>query len=331
MDLIHVWLCLVGLVVILYVILDGFSLGVGLLFLFAHNEDERDALMNSIAPVWDANQTWIVFGGGALFASFPLIYTVLFSALYIPLLTFLFGLIFRGLAFEFRAASGRKGAWNKAFFGGSLIATVSQGIVLGAYLSGIQTDHGLFSGGTFDWLNGFSVMTGIALVAGYCLLGSTYLILKTTGDVQHRAFRQAFWSAVAVAFFMVVVSIWTPVHDPSFVTRWMSEPRVYVIWVFPVMGLIAMTVLFIHLKKQSETIPFISSLFVFLSAYAGLQAAIYPYAILPSVTLYDAAAQTETLKFTLWGVFIVLPVVLAYIIHGYWVFRGKVAAGSLYH
>ncbi|MGD9972062.1 MAG: cytochrome d ubiquinol oxidase subunit II [Desulfatirhabdiaceae bacterium] len=331
MDLVHVWLCLVGLVVILYVVLDGFSLGVGLLFPFAGNEAERDELINSIAPVWDANQTWVVFGGGALFASFPLIYTVLFSALYIPLLTFLFGLIFRGVAFEFRVNSSRKGVWNLAFFAGSLIATISQGFVLGAYLSGIQMDQNRFSGGAFDWLNAFSIMTGLALIAGYCLLGSTYLILKTTGNVQQRAFRQAFWSAVAVTGFMGIVSIWTPIHDMSFVSRWMSEPRVYVVWMFPVMGIAAMTTLFIHLKKRSEIIPFISSLFVFLSAYLGLQAAIYPYVILPSVTLYDAVAQTRTLEFTLWGVSICLPVILAYIIYSYWVFRGKVGAEGLYH
>jgi cytochrome d ubiquinol oxidase subunit II len=331
MDLVHVWMALVGLVVILYVILDGFSLGVGLLFPFTRNEEDRDILMSSIAPVWDANQTWIVFGGGALFAAFPLIYTVLFSALYIPLLTFLFGLIFRGVAFEFRAGSSHKQAWNHAFFGGSLVATFAQGMVLGAYLSGIQTEGSRFSGGAFDWFNGFSLMTGTALVAGYCLLGATYLILKTTGDIQQRAFRQASGSAWAVTVFLLIVTVWTPIHDPSFVQRWMSEPRVYVVWSFPVMGIVSLAALFVSLKRRHETGPFLSSLFVFLSAYLGLQAAIYPFAVLPSITLYDAAGQAETLVFTLWGVSIVLPVVLGYIVYSYWVFRGKVTATESYH
>jgi cytochrome d ubiquinol oxidase subunit II len=331
MDLVHVWMALVGLVVILYVILDGFSLGVGLLFPFTHDEEERDILMGSIAPVWDVNQTWIVFGGGALFAAFPLIYTVLFSALYIPLLLFLFGLIFRGVAFEFRAGSTHKKAWNHAFFGGSLVATVAQGMVLGAYLSGIRTEGTRFSGGAFDWLNGFSILTGTALIAGYCLLGATYLILKTTGEVQQRAFRQAFSSALAVTVFLVIVLVWTPIHDLSFIQRWMSEPRIYVVWSFPIMGIISLAALYISLKRKHEKGPFFSSLFVFLSAYLGLQAAIYPYAVLPSITLYDAAGQTETLVFTLWGVSIVLPVVLGYIIYSYWVFRGKVTAADSYH
>ena len=331
MDIMHLWLILVGVVVILYVLLDGFSLGVAILFPMAADENERQIMINSIAPVWDANQTWIVFGGGALFAVFPLIYTVLFSALYIPLFTFLFGLIFRGVAFEFRANASGKKKWNRAFFAGGIVATFAQGLTLGAYISGIKVENNLFAGGAFDWLNPFSVMVGLALISGYVLLGSTYLIIKTTGAVQARAYRQAFASALIVAGFMVIVSIWTPLHAPDFTLRWFSWPRVLFIWIFPLCGLAAFVGLLKSLKARYEVMPFICSVLLFLSAYLGLQFGLYPYAIPPDITLQQAASQHQTLVFTLWGVVIVLPVVLGYTIYSYWVFRGKVSIDAGYH
>lgn len=331
MDLIHLWLMLVGIVVILYVILDGFTLGVGILFSFTQNEDQRDAMMNSIAPVWDANQTWIVFGGGALFAVFPTIYTVLFSALYIPLLTFLFGLIFRGVAFEFRANAGNKTKWNHAFFAGSAVAALAQGVTLGAYISGIRVTEGVFSGGAFDWLTPFNLMVGLALVAGYVLLGACWLIMKTEGPLQSAARAKAKKAAWIVAAFMVMVSIWTLLQHPDFVTRWLSVPRVYFIWIFPIIGIAAFFLLLKGIKAQNERMPFFCSLGLFLSAYLGLQCGLYPYAILPSVTIAQAAAQQQTMAFTLWGVVIILPVVLGYTIYCYWVFRGKVQADTAYH
>jgi cytochrome d ubiquinol oxidase subunit II len=331
MDLVHLWLFLAGLVVILYVVLDGFSLGAGLLFLTARDEAERDVMMNSIAPVWDANQTWLVFGGGALFASFPKIYSILFSALYIPLLSLVFGLIFRGVAFEFRATSSEKAPWNRAFFVGSLVAVFAQGLTLGGYLSGTKVVNGQFAGGALDWLNPFSLMVGFALIAGYVLLGSTYLIIKTVGSVQERAYRQAYWSGLAVAGFMIVVSIWTPLHDPAILARWLSPPRLYFIWVFPLLGVIAFFLLLKVLRARREITPFVSAILLFVSGYLGLQAAIYPYAVPPSVTLYEAAAQRQTLVFTLWGVCLVLPAVLAYTLYSHWVFRGKVTAELGYH
>ncbi|MEI6260265.1 MAG: cytochrome d ubiquinol oxidase subunit II [Deltaproteobacteria bacterium] len=330
MNLIHIWVFLVGLVVILYVLLDGFSLGVGLLFFSAENETEQDVLIGTIAPVWDANQTWIVFGGGALFASFPMIYTVLFSALYIPLFTFLFGLIFRGVAFEFRSHSRKKQIWNHAFFWGSFMAAFAQGVTLGGYISGIQVQDNLFAGGPFDWLTPFSIMTGIALVTGYVLLGSTYIIIKTTGPVQARAYRQAFLAACGVALFIGAVLIWTPFHNSGIIDAWLSKPRVYIVWVLPVLGLISFVFLFVHLKKRSEIQPFIWSLMVFLSAYISLQSAIFPFAILPGVSVYEAASQSETLSFTLWGVALILPVVLVYIFYSYRVFQGKIIYGEGY-
>jgi len=331
MDLVHIWVLLVGLVIILYVILDGFSLGAGILFLASENDSQRDLIMGSIAPVWDANQTWIVFGGGALFAAFPTTYSVLFSALYIPLLTFLFGLIFRGVAFEFRVNSEKKSAWDYAFSWGSLVATFAQGLTLGAYISGIKTSGGSFAGGPFDWFSPFSVMVGVALVFGYSLLGATYLVMKTDGVVKNRAYRQAFRAALIVAAFMIVVSIWTPLHNPEIAGRWFSIPRLYFIWIFPLLGIFSFIALMGSLKKRSEKGPFFYSILLFFSAYVGLQTAVYPNAILPDITIYQAAAQNETLLFTLWGVVIVLPVVLAYIIYSYWVFRGKVVKDLGYH
>ena len=315
MDLVTVWGSLVGLAVILYVVLDGFTLGIALLFPTAKNEQERDLLMASVAPVWDANQTWLVFGGGAVFVAFPLAYGVLFTALYIPLLTFIFGLIFRGVAFEFRAHATRKGPWNKAFFYGSLIAVVAQGMALGGLLSGTTVRGEQFAGSPFDWLNPFSLTVGVALIAGYVLLGSTYLIIKTGGIVQERAYYHAFWSAIAVLLFQIIVTFWTPLHYAAVLERWINPPRIYFIWIFPLSGLIAFYTLMKALKSRREVLPFVCSVVMFLAGYFGLIASIYPYLIPPDITLEQAAAQPETLRFTLWGGMIVLPVIIFYIIY----------------
>ncbi len=325
MFLINLWMCLVGVVVILYVILDGFTLGVGILFPFAKDEKQRDVMMDTIGPVWDANQTWIVFGGGALFATFPMIYTVLFSALYIPLFTFLFGLIFRGVAFEFRANSRHKTAWNRTFFVGSTLAAFAQGLTLGAYISGIRVENGMFAGGAFDWLSPFNVMVGLALIAGYALLGACYLILKTTGEVQERAWRQARSAVLAVAGFMFIVSLWTPFRVPQIMTRWWTPPRTYFVWMFPVTGVAGFLLMLQSLKSQArDGLPFIAALIMFFAAYLGLQSGVYPYAVMPDITIFQAAAQRETQIITLIGALCILPFVLGYTGYTYWVFRGKV-------
>jgi cytochrome d ubiquinol oxidase subunit II len=324
MDLVTVWACLLAFTIFLYIVLDGFSLGVALLFPTASNEEERDQLMNSVSPVWDANQTWLVFGGGTVFAAFPVVYGVLLSAMYIPLLTFLSGLIFRGVSFEFRANAARKGPWNKAFFLGSLVAVMAQGLTLGGIISGTEVKEGHFAGGSFDWLNPFSVAVGIALVSGYILLGSTYLIIKTTESLQDRSYKQAFWAAWAVLGFQVLVTFWTPIHYPPVLANWFKPPLIYFIWTFPLMGLIAFFVLIESVKKRREILPFICSVVLFLAGYLGLAASLYPYAIPPSITFEEARSQEETLRFTLWGAAIVLPVVLGYTAYSYSVFRGKV-------
>lgn len=325
MFLVNLWMCLVGVVVILYVILDGFTLGVGILFPFAKDERQRDVMMDTIGPVWDANQTWIVFGGGALFATFPMIYTVLFSALYIPLFTFLFGLIFRGVAFEFRAKSSHKTAWNRAFFGGSIVAAFAQGLTLGAYISGIKVQNGMFAGGAFDWLAPFNIMVGLALIAGYALLGAAYLIIKTSGAIQERAYLQAKTAVWVVAGFMLIVSIWTPYVAPDIMARWWTPPRAYFEWIFPLLGLVGFIMMLKAIKARREMMPFAACLVMFFAAYLGLQSGVYPFAVLPDITIFDAASQRETQIITLIGALCILPFVLGYTIYSYWVFRGKVS------
>jgi cytochrome d ubiquinol oxidase subunit II len=330
MALINVWAGLIALAVFLYVVLDGVSLGVGLLFPTARGEKERNLLMNSVWPVWDANQTWLVFGGGAIFVAFPVVYGVLSSALYIPLIAFLCGLIFRGVAFEFRAEAARKGPWNTSFFLGSLVAVLSQGLMLGGILAEISVHGDQFAGRPLDWLNPFSIMTGIALIPGYLMLASTYVIIKTEGAVQERAYDYAFWSGILVLVFMAIVTIWTPYHYSLVWTNWFSPPRIYFVWVFPLFGLIAAFQLARSLRSRDEVKPFFYSVCLFLSGYLGLMTSLYPYAIPPTITLQEAAAQTETLRFALWGAVIVLPAVIAYIIYSYWIFRGKVSESDSY-
>lgn len=330
MVLILVWGALIALAMILYIILDGISLGVGLLFPSAKDEKERSILMNSIGPVWDANQTWLLFGGGAIFVAFPVVYGVLSSGLYIPLITFICGLIFRGVTFEFRAEATRKEPWNKAFFAGSLVAVLSQGFTLGGVLTGVKVQDGHFAGGALDWLNPFSIMVGTALVPGYIMLASTYLLIKTEGPVQKRAYKQAFWSGLMVLVFMAIVTIWTPYHYPLVWKNWFSPPRIYFVWAFPLLGLIAVFLLVRSLSARREVEPLLCGVVLFLSGYLGLMTSLYPYAIPPTVTLREAAAQRETLRFTLWGAVIVLPVVAGYIIYSYSVFRGKVGSEEYY-
>jgi cytochrome d ubiquinol oxidase subunit II len=331
MDLVTVWACIVALAMILYVILDGITLGVALLFPTAREQAERDLLVGTIAPVWDANQTWPVFGGGAIFACFPIVYGVLSSALYIPLVVFLAGLISRGVAFEFRASSRAKGVWDWGFFAGSLVAVLAQGITLGGILTGIKVKDYHFAGGPWDWAHPFSFMVGLALIPGYVLLSSCYLILKTQGALQGRAFLVARRAALCVMGFMVVVTIWTPVHYPVVLDHWFGSPRIYFIWTFPALGVASFLWLLKALGRRRELSPLLGAIGMFLSGYLGLMASFYPYAIPPSVTLWEAAAQRETLEFLFWGAVIVLPVVLGYIAFSYWVFRGKVEEAGYQH
>ncbi len=330
MNIVDIWIALLGLTIILYVVLDGFGLGIALLYPFMKSTEERDQLIESIAPVWDANQTWLVFGGGGLFVAFPLLYGVLLSALYIPLFALLYGLIFRGVSFEFRASSERKWIWDHSFFWGSLIVVIAQGLTLGGVLSGTKTVGGNFAGSPFDWLTPFSIAASIGLIAGYLLLGATYLIIKTNGVVQNRAYQYAFWSARAVMVFQILMIFWTPFHYRKALDNWLSPPRVYFIWVFPLLTLLSYYSIMSSLRARREIAPFLSSTVFFLAGFLGFFASIYPHALPPDITFYDAAAEQATLRFTLWGAAIILPVVLGYTIYSYRIFRGKVGREGYY-
>jgi cytochrome d ubiquinol oxidase subunit II len=331
MGIVDSWIALLGLALILYVVLDGFGLGIALLFPLMKNEAERDQLIESIAPVWDANQTWLVFGGSGLFVAFPLLYGVLCSALYIPLFALLYGLIFRGVTFEFRANAGRKRGWDRSFFWGSLVAVVAQGLTLGGVLSGARTADGNFAGGPFDWLTLFSLAAAFGLIAGYLLLGSTYLIIKTSGAIRDRAFRYALRAARVVLAFQVLMIVWTPFHYPDALSKWLSAPRVYFIWIFPALTLLSYYAIIASLRARREVVPFLSSIVFFFAGFLGFFASIYPQALPPDITFYDAAAQPATLRLTLWGAAIILPVVLGYTIYSYRIFRGKVTGEGHYH
>jgi cytochrome bd ubiquinol oxidase subunit II len=327
MVLIDVWAALVALAMVLYVVLDGMTLGIAILFGVIRDGKDRSILLSTISPVWDANQTWLLFGGGAIFAAFPVVYAVLSSALYLPLITFIMGLIFRGVAFEFREEGG---GWDHAFFLGSLIAVLSQGLALGGILTGITVAGRAFVGGPFDWFSPFSVMVGIALVPGYALLASAYLALKTTGRLQDRAYGLIRRSTVIVVVFMALVTVWMPYHYPQILVHWLSPPRAYFVWTFPVLGLIAAYKLIESAKRRRDRAPLVCAILLFLSGYLGLGASLYPYAIPPSVKIWEAAAQPQTMEFTLWGALIVLPLVLAYSGYNYWVFRGKTTEAQNY-
>jgi cytochrome d ubiquinol oxidase subunit II len=331
MNIVDIWIAILGLTIILYVVLDGFGLGIALLFPFFKKAEERDQLIESIAPVWDANQTWLVFGGGGLFVAFPLLYGVLLSALYIPLFTLLYGLIFRGVSFEFRANSEKKRMWDHSFFWGSLIAVVAQGLTLGGVMSGAKTVGGNFAGGPFDWLTLFSIAAAIGLIAGYFLLGSTYLIIKTDGAVQDRAFQYASWAARVVMVFQVLMIFWTPFHYPRAITNWQSHPRIYFIWIFPLLTLLSYHGIISSLRARRAFAPFLSSIVFFIAGFLGFFASVYPHALPPDITFYNAAAEQATLRFTLWGAAFILPVVLGYTIYSYRIFRGKVGREGYYH
>jgi cytochrome d ubiquinol oxidase subunit II len=331
-DLAFIWAGLIALAVLGYVILDGFDLGVGVLFPFFKDESQRDLMMNSVAPVWDGNETWLVLGGGGLFAVFPLAYAVIMPAIYAPLIAMLLGLILRGVAFEFRWRTRRgKFLWDWAFASGSLIAGFAQGIALGALVQGIEVANRAYAGGWWDWLTPFSLLTGVALVVGYGLLGATWLVMKTEGDIQQQA-RQFAWGAGIVTLLLIgAVSLWTPFLDTIYLKRWFAWPTAIFSGIVPALVLMCASVLFRGLKQQKDVTPFLGSLGLFVLSYVGILIGFYPYLVPPSLTLWDVAAPASSQRFLLVGTAVLLPMILAYTIYAYWVFRGKVDIAAGYH
>ncbi|MDH4573304.1 cytochrome d ubiquinol oxidase subunit II [Salinicola acroporae] len=329
-DLSLIWAVIIAFGVIMYVLMDGFDLGLGILFPFAPDEDARDVMMNSVAPVWDGNETWLVLGGAGLIAAFPLVYTILLPALYLGVFLMLAGLIFRGVAFEFRFKSKRtRGWWNAAFAGGSFVAAFAQGCVVGAYIQGFETADRVYTGGAFDWLTPFSVLTGIGLVVGYTLLGATWLVLKSEGHVREWARGLIPGLLIGVLAIFVIVSLWTPWIDPGVFDRWFDHLQV--IWLLPFAALLCAAGIYLATRRRREGLAFLLTLGLFIFTYLGLLVSRWPYVIPPDYTLWDAASAPESQFFILIGVLFVVPIVLTYTAWSYWVFRGKVRVGEGYH
>jgi cytochrome d ubiquinol oxidase subunit II len=331
-DLAFVWAGLIAFAVLAYVILDGFDLGVGILFPLIEGDEHKDLAMNTVAPVWDGNETWLVLGGGGLFAVFPLAYAVVMPALYVPIIVMLLALIFRGVAFEFRWRTRRaKFLWDASFFGGSLLAALAQGVALGALVQGIAVQGRAYAGGNWDWLTPFSVLTGIAVGVGYAMLGATWLVMKTEGYVRTRATPLA-WAAGAGTLALIgLVSLITPFLEPVYLHRWFDMPNVFfTIWV-PVLLLIAAYVFARGLREGRDRWPFLAALAMFVLSFVGLGISFYPYIVPPSLTIWQAAAPAASLIFLLAGALVLVPMILGYTAYAYWVFRGKVDPGEGYH
>ena len=331
-DLALVWALILAFAVLAYVVLDGFDLGVGILFPFLGGGGNRDVAMNSVAPFWDGNETWLVLGGAGLYAVFPLAYATLLPALYAPLIAMLLGLIFRGVAFEFRWRTQRaRPLWDFAFALGSALAAFCQGVALGAFVQGIEIEGRAYAGGWFDWLTPFSLLTGAALIIGYALLGATWLVMKTGGEVQYQARRFAWPAAIATLALIGAVSLWTPFLEPAFFARWFSWPAI--LYTLPVPGLVAAAAfgLFTGLARRRDARPFLCALALFVLSYVGFGISLYPMIVPPSLTIWQAAAPDASLAFLLFGAAFLLPVILAYTAYSYWVFRGKVDPRGGYH
>ena len=330
-DLTVAWALIIAFAILMYVVMDGFDLGIGILFPAFRKGEERAQAMNAIAPVWDGNETWLVLGGGGLMAAFPLAYAIILPATYPLIIAMLLGLIFRGVAFEFRWRDPRHEAfWDFAFFAGSLVAALSQGMILGALLQGIAVDGRAYGGGWLDWLTPYSLLTGVGVVAGYTLLGATFLAMKVTGRAEDHAYRLAWRAAPATLLLMAAVSLATPFLLGRYWHRWFDWPEILFTSQVPLLTAILAFALFRSLKRRRRYRPFLLSLGLFLLGMIGLGISIWPYAVPDSVTIWQAAAPERSQVFMLVGTLIIMPVILAYTAWAYWVFRGKVGAEG-YH
>ncbi len=327
----YVWAGIVAAAVFAYVVMDGFDLGLGILFPLFRDEHERGTVMNSIAPVWDGNETWLILGAGGLMAAFPLAYAVLMPALYTPVIAMLLGLIFRGVAFEFRWRTQRgRHFWDRAFFAGSALAAFMQGVALGAILQGVRVQGRHYAGGWWDWLSGFSVLSGLALMAGYAALGACWIILKTDGELQQHAYRLARRCGTGLIVGIAAVSMATPALHSQYAQRWFAWPSVLLSAQVPLLVLISAVLFFLALKFRWERAPFLLTLGLFALSYVGLGISMFPYLVPESITILDAAAPASSQRFMLVGTVILIPIIVAYTAHAYWVFRGKVGAEG-YH
>jgi cytochrome bd ubiquinol oxidase subunit II len=330
MLLILLWAIIISFVIIMYVLLDGFDLGIGILFPFIKNAEQRDVAFSTITPVWDGNETWLVMGGASLYAAFPVAYSTLLPTLYMPLMIMLAALIFRGIAFEFRFKAQRnRFMWDISFAAGSMVAAFTQGLILGTFVKGYGNSLPI-TVSSFEWFTPFSVMTGIAVVFGYALLGSNWLIAKTVGELQEKMYHAAKILLMLVVIFLLIVSVWTPLADPRIMTRWFTVPNIYYLAPLPILTGVATLYNFYTLHKRYEFLPFCLSIVLFIFAYVGFCISDWPYIIPHAVTIWQAASAPSALKFTLVGVAILLPILLIYTAYSYRVFRGKVTVAEHY-
>lgn len=334
-----IWAGVLGLAVLLYVLLDGFDLGVGILFPFAATDQDRDAMMNSIAPIWDGNETWLVLGGGGLFAAFPKAYAALMPAVYMPIGFMLTALIFRGVAFEFRfkTTGAARRVWDQAFHWGSVLATFAQGLVLGSIVQGVPLEDGRFVGGMFDWLTPFAFVVGCAMVWGYTLLGATWLVIKTEGELLRWSRNVATIAAVVVILMMMVVSLWVPALDAAAADRWglrypeINWERLLPLTPVPLLVVIAFWKLLQGLRNGRTYAPHLWACSLFVLGFVGLLISIFPYIVPYGLTIQEAAAAPNAQGLLLVGAAVMLPVIIGHTAYVYWVFRGKVSADAGYH
>ncbi|OEE43491.1 cytochrome d ubiquinol oxidase subunit II [Vibrio anguillarum] len=332
-DLSVIWFAIIVFATLMYIVMDGFDLGIGILMPFIKNEKHKDVMVNTVAPVWDGNETWIVLGGAALFGAFPLAYSVIIEALTVPLTLMLVALIFRGVAFEFRfkALENHLKFWDRSFMLGSIFTTFFQGIVVGAVIQGFSVENRTFVGGQLDWVAPFPIFCGFALIATYALLGSTWLIMKTEGELQQSMFHFTRKTLAAMMASLVIVSAWTPLAFPTIAERWFSIPNLYYLMPIPIMTVLVCLKIADSIRKQKERSPFIMSLIIVILGFLGLGISIWPNIIPPNISIWDAAAPEISQSFMLYGAIIILPIILAYTFWSYYVFSGKVKEGEAYH
>ncbi|UBM08284.1 cytochrome d ubiquinol oxidase subunit II [Cupriavidus metallidurans] len=332
-DLSLLWILIIFFGVMMYVVMDGFDLGIGILFPFVPARHDRDVMMNTVAPVWDGNETWLVLGGAGLLAAFPLAYSVVLSALYLPIVLMLLGLIFRGVAFEFRfkANDRERPVWDLSFMGGSLVAAFFQGVALGAYVDGLPVKDGAFVGSPMGWLAPFPLFCGVGVVVAYTLLGGTWLILKTEGPLHDRMkalTSRLVWALLAI---IAVISIWTPIAQPRIAERWFSLPNLFWFAPVPLLVLLCAVLLLRALRRDTHAQPFLFTLGLVFLGYSGLAISVWPNIVPPSISIWAAAAPPQSQGFALVGALFVIPFILMYTVWSYYVFRGKVRVGDGYH
>lgn len=332
-DLPLIWFLIIGFGVMMYVVTDGFDLGIGMLFPFIRDTAQRDVMVNTVAPVWDGNETWLVLGGAGLMAAFPKAYAILLSAFYVPAMLMLVGLIWRGVSFEFRfkADEAHKPFWDKAFMLGSFVATFSQGLILGAYIEGVQVVDGVSAHGVMDWLSPFAVFTGLGVVVAYGLLGATWLVLKTEGALQQRIIRLTRPLTFVVLLAIVIASVWTPFINPAMAERWLSAPNIWYFAPVPVLVLASTWGLLKQLRGEPHGGPFGWALMLVFLGYSGFVISVWPHIVPPALTIWDAAAPLQSMGFTLVGALLIIPMIIGYSSWAYYVFRGKVKVGEGYH